>query len=157
MIMELDTIDIKDFLPHRAPMLMVDRLVRLDHEIVETLFEIRPDNIFVSDGFFAEAGLIENAAQTCAAIVAKGYFTDDADEVRNDVSVIGFISALKTLHIHARPAVGSKIGTLATFISKFVTDDYTLCTMRCQTTCDGQALLEGEINLFIQQQPVAAK
>ncbi|SCY58925.1 ABC transporter permease [Flavobacterium caeni] len=151
-MMELDGIDIKDYLPHRAPMLMVDRLQKLDHEIVETVFEIKPDNLFVQNGSFNEPGLIENAAQTCAAIVAKGYFLDESDQIKKDVAVIGFISAIKTLKIHATPLVGQTITTLATFVSKFVTDDYTLCTMGCKTTCNDTVLLEGEINLFIQEQ-----
>ena len=35
--------------------------------------------------------------------------------------------------------------------STFVTDDYTLCTMSCKTFCKEELLLEGEINLFIQE------
>ncbi|WP_415034802.1 ABC transporter permease [Flavobacterium sp.] len=144
-------IDINNYLPHRAPMLMVDWILKMNHEIVETVFEIKSDNIFVQDGIFVEAGLIENAAQTCSAIVAKGYYVDENNEDRENVDVIGFISALKTLKIHALPKAGQTITTLATFVSQFVTDDYTLCTMGCKTTCGGQLLLEGEINLFIQE------
>ena len=153
--MELTRIDIKNYLPHRSPMLMVDMIQKMDHEIVETFFEIKPDNIFVQNNTFVEAGLIENAAQTCSAIVAKGYYVDENNEDRNDVAVIGFISALKTLKIHALPKAGNTITTLATFMSQFVTDDYTLCTMNCKTTCEGQLLLEGEINLFIQEKPAS--
>lgn len=149
-------IDINNYLPHRAPMLMVDWVLKMNHEIVETVFEIKPDNIFIQDGTFVEAGLIENAAQTCSAIVAKGYYVDENNEDRENVDVIGFISALKTLKIHALPKSGQTITTLATFVSQFVTDDYTLCTMGCKTTCDGQLLLEGEINLFIQETAKAA-
>lgn len=146
-------IDIKNYLPHRAPMLMVDLILKMDSQIVETVFEIKTDNIFLQDDTFVEAGLIENAAQTCSAIVAKGYYVDENNEDREDVDVIGFISALKTLKIHALPKAGHTITTLATFVSQFVTDDYTLCTMGCTTTCDGKLLLEGEINLFIQERP----
>ncbi|MFT3793722.1 MAG: ABC transporter permease [Flavobacterium sp.] len=149
--MEMAPIDINNYLPHRAPMLMVDWILKMNHEIVETVFEIKSDNIFVQDGIFVEAGLIENAAQTCSAIVAKGYYVDENNEDRENVDVIGFISALKTLKIHALPKAGQTITTLATFVSQFVTDDYTLCTMGCKTTCGGQLLLEGEINLFIQE------
>lgn len=155
--MEMAPIDINNYLPHRAPMLMVDLILKMDHEIVETIFEIRPDNIFLQNGAFAEAGMIENAAQTCSAIVAKGYYVDENNEDKTDVDVIGFISAIKTLKIHALPKTGSTITTLATFVSQFVTDDYTLCTMNCKTTCAGDLLLEGDINLFIQEKPAAIK
>lgn len=144
-------IDINNYLPHRAPMLMVDWILKMNHEIVETVFEIKPDNIFVQHGTFVEAGLIENAAQTCSAIVAKGYYVDENNKDRENVDVIGFISALKSLKIHALPKAGQTITTLATFVSQFVTDDYTLCTMSCETTCNEELLLEGEINLFIQE------
>jgi predicted hotdog family 3-hydroxylacyl-ACP dehydratase len=151
----MDTwIDIKNYLPHRQPMLMVDMILTMDSEKLETIFAIKEDNIFIQpDDTFAEAGLIENAAQTCSAIVAKGYYVDENNKDREDVDVIGFISALKTLKIHALPKAGNTINTKAVLASQFVTDEYTLCTMECKTFHDGQLLLEGEINLFIQEKP----
>ncbi len=42
----MDTsIDIKYYLPHRSPMLMVDMILVMDEEKVETIFEIKKDNI----------------------------------------------------------------------------------------------------------------
>lgn len=149
--MEMEPIDIKNYLPHRTPMLMVDMILKMDTQFVETIFEIKSDNIFIQNNTFMEAGLIENAAQTCSAIVAKGYYVDENNEDKEDVDVIGFISALKTLKIFALPNVGDTISTVANFVSQFVTDDYTLCTMNCKTTHNGKLLLDGEINLFIQE------
>ncbi|MEO8236297.1 MAG: ABC transporter permease [Flavobacterium sp.] len=145
------TIDIKNYLPHRSPMLMVDMILIMDDEKVETIFEIKSDNIFVQNNTFIEAGLIENAAQTCSSIVAKDYFVDENNEDKSDVDVVGFISAIKTLKIHKLPKVGNTIKTISTLVSKFVTDDYSLCTMFCQTFNNEELLLEGEINLFIQE------
>lgn len=147
----MEPIDIKNYLPHRAPMLMVDMILKMNNEVVETIFEIKSDNIFVQNNTFVEAGLIENAAQTCSAIVAKGYYVDENNEDKEDVDVIGFISALKTLKIYALPKSGDVITTVATFVSQFVTDDYTLCTMNCKTMHEGELLLDGVINLFIQE------
>lgn len=145
------TIDIKNYLPHRKPMLMVDMILIMDDEKVETIFEIKSDNIFIQNNTFIEAGLIENAAQTCSSIVAKDYFVDENNEDKSGVDVVGFISAIKTLKIHKLPEVGSTIKTISTLVSKFVTDDYSLCTMSCQTFNNEELLLEGEINLFIQE------
>lgn len=50
------------------------------------------------------------------------------------------------------PKVGETIITKATLVSKFVGDDYTLCTMSCNSSVEDQILLECEINLFIQKQ-----
>lgn len=144
-------IDIKNYLPHRDPMLMVDVIVAMNNEMVETVFTLKEDNLFIQNNIFVEAGLIENAAQTCSSIVAKGFYVDENNEDKENVEVIGFISALKSLKIHSLPKVGDTINTKATLASTFVTDDYTLCTMVCNTYCDEALLLEGEINLFIQE------
>lgn len=144
-------VDIQNYLPHRAPMLMVDLILDIDANFVETEFLIREDNIFVYKGVFTEAGLIENTAQTCSSIVGKKYFFDENGTENENVNVIGFISAIKNLKIHALPKTGNKIKTKATLVSKFVGDDYTLCTMNCQSLLEEKILLECEINLFIQK------
>lgn len=144
-------ININNFLPHRAPMLMVDLVMEINDERVTSVFTINEDNIFVENGIFAESGLIENAAQTCSAIVGKQYFFDEDDEANQDVNIIGFISAIKTMKIHILPKTGTTITTKVELGSKFVSDDYTICTVNCRTFDKELLLLEGEINLFIQE------
>jgi 3-hydroxymyristoyl/3-hydroxydecanoyl-(acyl carrier protein) dehydratase len=144
-------VDIQNYLPHRAPMLMVDLILDIDANFVETIFLIKEDNIFVQNNVFIEAGLIENTAQTCSSIVGKKYFFDENGTENENVNVIGFISALKNVKIHSLPKVGDTIITKADLISKFAVDDYTLCTMSCQSSVEDQILLECEINLFIQK------
>lgn len=144
-------IEIQHYLPHRAPMLMVDYIVAMDEQKVETFFAIKEDNIFVENGFFSEPGLVENAAQTCSAIVAKSYFVDDNEDDIEGVDVIGFISSIKKVAIHALPEVGCEILTVATLISSFDMGSHRTCMMDCKTYCGEELLLEGEINLFIQQ------
>jgi len=146
-----NTIDIKHFLPHQPPMLMVDKFIDIDDQQVETIFEIKADNIFVNNEAFAEVGLVENAAQTCSSIVAQSYFLDENHQQKNNVNVIGFISAIKSVKIHSLPKVGATITTKANLISKFITDDYSLCTLTCKTYNNQAIILEGEINLFIQE------
>lgn len=144
-------VDIQNYLPHRAPMLMVDLILDIDANFVETTFLIKEDNIFVQNNVFIEAGLIENTAQTCSSIVGKKYFFDEDGTENENVNVIGFISALKNVKIHSLPKVGDTIITKANLVSKFAGDDYTLCTMSCQSSVEDQILLECEINLFIQK------
>lgn len=144
-------VDIQNYLPHRAPMLMVDLILDIDSNFVETTFLIKEDNIFVDNHIFIEAGLIENTAQTCSAIVGKKYFFEEDGTENENVNVIGFISALKNLKIHLLPKAGDTITTKANLVSKFIGDDYTLCTMSCQSLLKDKILLECEINLFIQK------
>lgn len=148
----MDTsIDIKNYLPHQAPMLMVDKFISIDNQKVETIFEIKKDNIFVQNDVFTETGLIENAAQTCSSIVAQSYFIDENNQEIEDVVVIGFISTIKSIKIHNLPNVGDILTTKAVLISKFITDYYSSCTLSCQTFNKDKLLLEGEINLFLQE------
>lgn len=148
----MDTnIDIKHYLPHQKPMLMVDEYIAIDNQHVETIFEIKKDNIFVQNNIFLEAGLIENAAQTCSSIVGQSYFIDENNQEIKDVVVIGFISTIKSIKIHNLPKVGDTLTTKAVLLSKFITDDYSLCTLSCQTFHKEKLLLEGEINLFLQE------
>jgi predicted hotdog family 3-hydroxylacyl-ACP dehydratase len=144
-------IDIKKYLPHRSPMLMVDMILVMDDEKVETIFELKEDGIFIQNGILTEVGLIENAAQTCSSVIAKDYFVDGNNQDKTDVNVVGFISAIKTLKIHKLPNVGETIKSIATLVSKFVSNEYSLCTMNCKTFHKEELLLEGEINIFIQE------
>jgi len=144
-------VDIKRYLPHRTPMLMVDLILKMDDEYAETIFDIKADNIFIENNLFTESGLVENMAQTCSSIVAKDYLVDENNHDIEGAAVIGFISAIKTLKINALPKVGDVINTQASLVSKFVTDSYSLCTMSCHTFLGDKLLLEGEINLYIQE------
>ncbi|MCG2610968.1 ABC transporter permease [Flavobacterium sp. SM15] len=146
-----NTIAIQDYLPHRKPMLMVDLILELNDHEVKTVFEIKEDNLFVENGFFAESGLIENAAQTCSSIVGQTFFLDENQNVKQDVQVIGFISGIKKATILALPKVGQTINTEAVLHSRFDTENYSICTMKCKTFHETELLLEAEINLFIQE------
>jgi predicted hotdog family 3-hydroxylacyl-ACP dehydratase len=144
-------IEIQNYLPHRAPMLMVDYIVEFNEDEVITVFEIKNDNLFVENLFFSEIGLIENAAQTCSSIVAKSYFIDDNHNEKEDVSVVGFISGIKKLQVYSLPQVGNTIQTKAALISRFDADEYKICSMKCTTYFEAELLFEAELNLFIQK------
>ncbi|MCK5765821.1 MAG: hypothetical protein KAH26_07550, partial [Bacteroidales bacterium] len=53
-------------LPQGSPMIMVDTLISHDDRRTVTAFTIKKENIFVVNGRFSEAGLIENMAQSAA-------------------------------------------------------------------------------------------
>ena len=142
--------NIKKFLPHRKPMLMVDNMYNVLGESVETSFKIKSDCIFVVDGKLSESGLIENAAQTCSAIVGKSFFDeDDTEGVSNEL--IGFISAIKSVEIYKLPAVNQTIITKANLVSRFDSDSYSICAIKCVVKCGAVLLAESVMNLLIQE------
>lgn len=146
-----DEIDIRHFLPHREPMLMVDKLSHINENEVSTVFEIKQNTLFVQDGKLNEFGLIENAAQTCSGIVAKSYFFDENNQEKENVKVIGFISGIKELNVFDFPPVGSIIHSKSNLISQFNSTDYTICTMKCSTFLEDKLLFDAVINLYIQE------
>ncbi len=142
-IKEENIINIHHFLPHREPMLMADYILELTKENVVTSFEITQNNIFVHKNEFAEAGLIENLAQTCSSIFGQSFFENpDAD-----TKVIGFITSIKKIEIFTLPKVGDKIISKASLLSQFGN----ICNIFCETFHDDQLLIRAEINLFIQE------
>jgi len=148
--MNCEDIDITKFLPHRDPFLMVDHVLSIDDEHVSTAFTIKDACIFNDKGFFNEAGMTENAAQTCSSIVGKSYF-DDEDTTGQGTKLIGFISAIKSLKIVSCPKVGSTIKTHAKIISKLETEHYKMCSIQCSITLAQEELLSCEMNLFIRE------
>ena len=148
--MEYHELDIAKFLPHRPPFLMVDHVLTIDDNHVSTCFTIKQDCLFNEDGFFNEYGMIENAAQTCSSIVGKSYFDDD-DLEGEGTKLIGFISAIKRITVQSCAEVGATIVTTAIIKSRFITDQYTMCSIACVITKDEKELLSCEITLFIQE------
>lgn len=94
------------YIPQRPPFVMVDNLLSCDDVVVRTNFSIAADNLFVQDGKFTEAGLMENIAQTCAARI--GWLNQDKP-VR--IGVIGSISNFEASRL---PKVGETLETSVT-------------------------------------------
>lgn len=148
---KFQSLDISKFLPHRPPFLMVDKLISIDDEHVQTSFEIKEDGIFIDENKqFNEVGLIENAAQTCSSIVGKSYFEKD-DLSGEGNQLIGFISAIKKATIFGVPKIGDTIISKAKLKSRFDTEQYSICTLECTIATSNKELLSCELNLFIQE------
>lgn len=104
--MNLEEIDIHTLLPQQEPFVMVGRLTHFDVEKTVTRTTVKPDNIFVDNGFFTSSGIIENIAQTCAARI--GYVNKYI--LRKGIQ-LGFIGAIRNLRLHRLPAAGQEIET----------------------------------------------
>lgn len=145
-------IEIKKYLPHLKPMLMVDAIEHICTEEVLTHFHVSDDCIFVTNNELTETGLIENAAQTCSAISGQHYFNEEpAADVQNNPSVIGFISSIKKITVYKLPEINQLIQTKAYLISQVQMPGYSICTLKVTTFHSDTLFLEGEMNLFLQK------
>lgn len=98
-------LNVLDFMPQRAPVVMIDKLQHVDAEKIISNFLIKEDCIFCNEGFLSESGLVENIAQTGAA--GFGYL----DKLNNKGVSLGFIASIKNLIINQLPPVGATINT----------------------------------------------
>jgi len=112
-MLEASEIDILKLIPQQPPFVMVDKLLFCTRQITKTALTVREENIFVENGVLAEAGLIENIAQTCAARVG------DIDNKRGNNSVkIGFIGVIRNMEIIRLPKVGETLVTQVDLIDE---------------------------------------
>lgn len=103
-------LDIKDLLPQRDPILMVDCLVDANADTAHTTLTIRPDNFFLDDsGRIEESGIIEHIAQSASAFA--GYMARQAGATEPPV---GYIGEVKNLRCIGRPKTGDELHTTVT-------------------------------------------
>jgi 3-hydroxymyristoyl/3-hydroxydecanoyl-(acyl carrier protein) dehydratase len=104
-----DTPEIHRYLPQRPPFVMVDRIVEAGPQQAVTVFSIPQDNVLIENGFFSEAGLLENIAQSAGAVTGFKAYSNGQE------APVGFIGAIKAVKIHRLPEAGSSIRTAITF------------------------------------------
>jgi predicted hotdog family 3-hydroxylacyl-ACP dehydratase len=146
----MEEIDITNFLPHRSPFLMVDKILSISNNRVITRFKIKQECVFVENNIFSEVGLIENAAQTCSSIVGQSYF-DEGDTEGSSNKLIGFISTIKNVIVWSCPKVETILISEAKLLSSFDTDEYKISTILCVVYEGEKELLSCKINLFIRE------
>jgi 3-hydroxyacyl-[acyl-carrier-protein] dehydratase len=134
-------------IPQQPPIEMVDTLWSNNDTTTVSGFTIRPDNIFCDNGFFAEPGIIENIAQTAA--LRAGYIVSllAKDGKLTGPPPVGYIAAIKNLHIHQLPAIGASLKT--EIIVKQVIFDVTL--IAAKTICNDELIAECEMKIFLKK------
>jgi predicted hotdog family 3-hydroxylacyl-ACP dehydratase len=110
---ELSDIDILKIIPQKPPFVMVDKLLYRNPLITKTTLTVREDNIFFDNGVLAEAGLIENIAQTCATFVGN-----IENKVDNNSVKIGFIGMIRNFEIVRLPKIGEILVTQVNLIEE---------------------------------------
>ena len=132
---------ILDLIPQRAPIVMVDNLIDVADNFATSTLGIKKSNIFCKNGFFQEPGIIENIAQTAAAMT--GY----AAKVNNQEVKIGFIGAVKNLKIYKLPQENSIVHTTVS-VENVVMD---ITIIYGVVRVENEVVAECEMRIFIQE------
>lgn len=144
-------IDLTQYLPHREPFLLVDKITSLDRDGVITVFYISPDCIFVNEQHLNEFGLIENAAQNCSAMISQMDKFIHQTEVERYSDMVGYISTIKKIAVHQLPEEDTVITTHSRLISATNLGNSYLLNLSVTTYNKNKELLfEAEMVLFIQ-------
>lgn len=102
----IEKVNILELIPQRAPFIMVDSLIGIGQQSATSVFMVTEENILVKDGFLQESGIMENIAQTAAAM--QGYrMHEGGEEIRH-----GYIGGIKNLAIYSLPSVGDRLTTV---------------------------------------------
>lgn len=122
---------------------MVGRLTHFDEKTIETETTIASDNLFVEDGCFTAAGLMENIAQTCAARL--GYINKYI--LKRGIQ-IGFIGAIRNLSIEGLPSVGDIITTTV----EIVEEVFGMTLANARVTCGGKTLASTQMKIAVKDE-----
>ncbi|NME66519.1 3-hydroxyacyl-ACP dehydratase [Flammeovirga aprica] len=132
---------IEQYIPQRAPFIMVDNLLEADEKVTVTSKEVKEDMLFVRKGKLQTAALVENIAQTAAAGV--GYRCAQAEK---DVP-LGFIGGIKGFQLQKHPLVGETITTTVTVKNEV----FGASIVEGVITINEEVIASAELKIFIEQ------
>lgn len=104
-MVDVSSLEITALIAQRKPFIMVDKLLRVEGEEVETAFSVRADNYFLVNGSMVATGLIENMAQSASAMA--GYEALQSGEK----PVAAFLVEVRKFSCTRLPAVGDTLHT----------------------------------------------
>ncbi len=131
---------VENLIPQGYPVIMVHELISSNDDTTISGLHITEHNIFCSNGYFREPGIIENIAQTAA--LRSGY---DA-YIKNETPSVGYIGSVKKLRIFKLPKYGDLLITKITITGQF---DKVLL-VAAESKVNDYKVAEGEMNIFLQ-------
>ncbi len=136
----ISDMNIQDLIPQREPMVMVSGLLSASDHSVTTWFLVEEGNIFLKDGVFQDSGLIENIAQSGAALIGYRALLEGG-QVKN-----GYIGGIKNLEVHSLPETGVYLTTVVTETYHVLDTSILLGEVRT----DDQLIARCEMKVFMQ-------
>jgi 3-hydroxymyristoyl/3-hydroxydecanoyl-(acyl carrier protein) dehydratase len=132
--------EILQMIPQKPPMAMVDGLVAHDEVSTTSRLELNEQNIFCKKGYFHEAGLIENMAQTAA--LRAGYTA----HLNNMQPLVGYIGAIKKMKIYQLPEDTDVLQTKITVLTEVAN----ATIVEGEVYSNSKMMAEGEMSIFKQ-------
>ena len=131
---------IKELIPQREPMLMIDTFYDATETEADTGFTVTRDSLFCSDFGFEEPGLIEHIAQSASALA--GYKAKSA----NEPPPLGFIGEVKKCRIHFLPKAGDELRTHIHILSEL----FGVSLLTAETKVNDKIAAQCQMKIFIK-------
>lgn len=131
--------NILSLIPQKPPFVMIDKVYHSDETMTRSGFKVTAENIFTINGRFAEAGLMENIAQTAAA--RAGYVA----HLKNKPVEIGYIGAVKNLEIFDLPQTNDEL------ITEIKIEDqvFDVSMISGRVWCNNRLIAQCEMKIFM--------
>lgn len=110
----LDKNFVESLIPQKAPFVMVDKLLLFEENKIIAGLSISSDNIFTSNNYFQEAGLVEHMAQSVALYTGYQFY------LKNEPAPTGYIGSIKTININRLPKLDENIVTTVSVLQEFM-------------------------------------
>ena len=124
--------NIEDFIPQRPPFVFIDTVEEVNDAVARTRFTIPAECPLVTEDILPLAGLMENAAQTCAARAGNK---------------IGYIGAVKQMNVTRFPKVGETIVTEA----KVLQEVLNICLMEVTTFIGNERIATTTLKIAVME------
>jgi predicted hotdog family 3-hydroxylacyl-ACP dehydratase len=138
-IVNSDTI--LQYIPQRAPIVLISRIYKCDETSVVTGFDIVNEHILTQNGKLTESGIVENMAQTAASMAGFEAV------VNKSQPRVGFIANIKNLVINFLPEAGNEILTEV----KTKTQVMNVSIIEANSYCNNQLVASCEMKIFLQE------
>jgi len=136
--MTLPVENVIPLIPQKPPFVMVGKLIHTSETITRSCFLIDENNVFVKDGVFQEAGLMENIAQTAA--LRAGYIAQN----ENKPVAVGYIGAVSNFEIFDLPKTGDEIETAISAQNQI----FDITVLAGKVWLNGRLLAQCEMKVF---------
>lgn len=140
--MEPSASDPTAVIPHRPPILCIERIVEtdLEHAVAERV--VREGSHVDDRGELWEGALVEGLAQTAAVLNAF------ADREQGRRSGKGMLVGVRKFDVTRRPRLGERIVFRVELIRRIIP----LTLMRCEARCGDEVLARGEMKFYVEEE-----
>lgn len=143
--------DILSLLPHRPPIIVVDRVLAVEGLKTTTAYQVQPDTVFISHNGFSEMGMLENLAQT--SFIFLNYFFSAEKTGSTGESTrkkLGFISNISRFELIRCPKIGEQLKTTTIAELVFDSEFLKICNIQGEVMLNGQPALKADMKMLLQ-------